>query len=134
MYKNSIPIQLKVIIHERFAPIVPRKTIFPNFHWKKRRITAATENFSNETNLLSILLNSSKMKVGFEIWHISDFTRLIIPLTKVTRIIKSCENFTLEFETFTEVHLSTTIIFDHIKSETNKRKVEIANEEFIIGQ
>ena len=38
------------------------------------------------------------------------------PLCKVTRIIKSCENFTLEFETFTEVHLSTTIIFDHIKS------------------
>ena len=29
-----------------------------------------------------ILLNSTKMKVGFEIWHISDFTRLIIPLTK----------------------------------------------------
>ena len=56
------------------------------------------------------------------------------PLCKVARIIKSCENFTLEFETFTEVHLSTTIIFDHIKSETNKRKVEIANEEFIIGQ
>ena len=44
---------LWIILREKFTPIVQWKTIFPNFHWKKRRITAATENFSNETNLLS---------------------------------------------------------------------------------
>ena len=67
------------------------------------------------------------MKVGFQIWHISDFTRLILPVC----ILKSQELSIpvkishLNCRHFTEVHLSTTIIFDHIKSETNKRKVEI---------
>ena len=81
-YVQKQNIQLKIIIQERFAPIVPQKTIFPNFHWKKRGLLLLLRILAMKQICCQILLNSSKMKVGFEIWHISDFTRLIIPLTK----------------------------------------------------
>jgi hypothetical protein len=80
--KIEYPCQLKIIIQERFAPIVPWKTIFPNFHWKKGELLLLLRILAMKQICCQILLNSSKMKVGFEIWHISDFTRLIIPLTK----------------------------------------------------
>ena len=77
--KNSYLLML-CDFRKYFSPLCHGRRFSQTFIGKKGELLL---HWAMKQICCQILLNSTKMKVGFEIWHISDFTRLIIPLTKV---------------------------------------------------